>query len=99
MTAPVLGRRPVTLAQAADLIAEHLISIFRRDGHGQRPAVPADSPFQSDPHWRELLLFHEYFDGETGQGLGASHQTGWTALVANLLRRQYARTADETVSG
>jgi hypothetical protein len=100
VTAPVLDRRPVTLARAADLIAEHLIGIFRRDGRGQRPAFPEGSPFQSDSHWRDLLLFHEYLDGETGQGgLGASHQTGWTALVANLLLRQYSRTEGGTFSG
>ncbi len=90
--APVLEQREVTLAEAADLITENLLGIFRRDASGLRPVFPADSPFQDDPHWRELLLFHEFFHGETGQGLGAAHQTGWTALVANLLQRQYAKT-------
>jgi hypothetical protein len=89
--APALGEKEVTLAEAADLIAERLIGIFRRNGRGLRHAFPAESPFQSDPHWRDLHLFHEYFHGETGEGLGASHQTGWTALVANLLVRQYER--------
>jgi hypothetical protein len=50
-----------------------------------------DSPFQTDPHWKNLLLFNEYFHGETGLGLGAAHQTGWTALVANLLKRRYEK--------
>jgi hypothetical protein len=92
--APALGNQPVTLMQAADLIAERLIDIFRRDERGLRPAFPEDSPFQTDPHWKDLLLFHEYFHAETGQGLGAAHQTGWTALVANLLKRRYGRKKD-----
>jgi len=85
--APVLGDRQVTLSQAADLIAGRLMGLFRRNERGKRPVFPEDSPFQDDPHWKELLLFHEYFHGETGVGLGAAHQTGWTALVANLLKR------------
>ena len=54
-----------------------------------RPALPPDSPFQRGPAWRDLLLLNEYFHGETGQGLGAMHQTGWTGLVANLVQRKY----------
>jgi hypothetical protein len=91
VNAPALGDRPVTLEEAADLIAERLIRIFQRDHRGLRPAFPEESPFQNDRHWRDLHLFHEYFHGETGQGLGASHQTGWTALVANLIKRQYQK--------
>jgi len=90
--APSLGNEQFTFEQAADLISDQLINIFRRDGQGLRPLFPKDSPFQRDPHWKDLLLFHEYFHGETGQGLGASHQTGWTALVANLLKQKYRRT-------
>lgn len=89
--APALGGQEVTLEQAADLVAERLIDIFRRNRQGLRPVYPAESPFQNDPHWRELLLFYEYFHGDTGQGLGAAHQTGWTALVANLIKRRYDR--------
>ncbi|MDW7709250.1 MAG: hypothetical protein SCH98_02155 [Deferrisomatales bacterium] len=88
VTAP--GHQPVTLGEAADLVSERLLGLFRRNDRGLRPIFPPDSPFQGDPHWEDLLLFHEYFHGETGQGLGASHQTGWTALVANLLVREYA---------
>ncbi|MCK7500649.1 MAG: hypothetical protein MZW92_68310 [Comamonadaceae bacterium] len=55
------------------------------------PALPANSPFQRDAAWRDLLLFHEYFHGETGLGLGAMHQTGWTGLVANLVQPQVPR--------
>lgn len=88
IAAPACGHEPVTLGVAAEKLAEMLIATFRRDHEGVRPLFPAESPFQQDPHWRELLKFHEYFHGETGQGLGAAHQTGWTALVANLLCRQ-----------
>ena len=91
VAAPALGHQPVTLGEAADLLSERLIGLFRRNGRGLRPVFPEDSPFQHDPHWEDLLLFHEYFHGETGQGLGAAHQTGWTALVANLLVREYER--------
>ena len=64
-------------------------SNFRRDATGRIPALPVNSPFQHDPHWKDLLLFNEYFHAETGLGLGAMHQTGWTGLVANLVERRY----------
>ncbi|MGE5893368.1 MAG: MGH1-like glycoside hydrolase domain-containing protein, partial [bacterium] len=92
--APFRGGQEITLKEAADEIAERLVNIFRRNGGGVRPAFPEQSPFQSDPNWKDLLLFHEYFHGETGQGLGASHQTGWTALVANLLKRRHEKTGE-----
>jgi hypothetical protein len=91
--APALGGELVTMGKAADIIAGRLIDLFRRDEQGLRPAFPRESPFQHDPHWRDLILFHEYFHGETGHGLGASHQTGWTALVANLICRQHEKNA------
>ncbi len=81
----------VTFEQAADLISQRLTDIFRRNERGLRPAFPEESLFQTDPYWKDLLLFHEYFHAETGQGLGASHQTGWTALVANLVERMYTK--------
>ena len=96
--APCLGGREITLKEAANLLSERLVDIFRREGEeesGRIPAFPADSPHQHDPHWRDLLLFHEYFHGETGQGLGAAHQTGWTGLVANLVFRGYRRDIPE----
>ena len=66
-------------------IAERLVRIFLRDESGRRPVFGGASKFQDDPHWRDLLLFYEYFHGDNGAGLGASHQTGWTALVASLI--------------
>jgi hypothetical protein len=86
---PCAGERQMSLKEIANLISERLVNLFRRDGSGRVPALPADSPFQHDPAWRDLLLFNEYFHAETGLGLGAMHQTGWTGLVANLVQRRY----------
>ncbi len=65
--------------------ADRLIGIFTRDATGRRPVHGGYEKFQDDPHWRDLILFYEYFHGDTGAGLGASHQTGWTGLVASLI--------------
>jgi len=75
----------MNLDQIARELARRLISLFRPDPKGQRPALAADPSFANDIHWRELIWFHEYFHGDTGAGLGANHQTGWTALVARLI--------------
>jgi hypothetical protein len=75
----------VTLFEAAQEISRRLCSIFLRDAGGRRPVYGATEKFQSDPHWRDLVLFFEYFHGDTGAGIGASHQTGWTGLVARLM--------------
>ncbi len=82
------GRR-LNLQEIADLLAGRLVDLYRRDGEGRVPALRGDSPFQQDPHWRDLCLFYEYFHADTGQGLGAAHQTGWTGLLANLVMRHY----------
>jgi hypothetical protein len=66
-------------------ISERMIATFTRDQHGRRPVFGDSTKFQDDPHWRDNLLFYEYFHGDTGAGLGASHQTGWTALIASLI--------------
>jgi hypothetical protein len=86
---PCLGGRELTLSEISRLISDRLVNIFRRGPDGRIPALPADSPFQRAPAWKDLLLFNEYFHGETGLGLGAMHQTGWTGLVANLVQRRY----------
>ena len=76
---------PITpLAMAAE-IADRMIGLFRRNAHGDRPCFGPYRKFQEDPHWRDCLLFNEYYHGDSGQGLGASHQTGWTGMVANLI--------------
>lgn len=94
VTASDLAERELNLREMANLIAERLINIFRRDLNRGVPGLSAESPFQNDPEWQDLRLFHEYFHGETGLGLGASHQTGWTGLVANLIKRRYQLKAE-----
>jgi hypothetical protein len=61
--------------------------IFLKDAEGRRPVHGANPLYRDDPNWNELVLFHEYFHGDTGAGVGASHQTGWTGLVAKLLQQ------------
>ena len=75
----------LTLFEVAKEISRRLAATFLRDANGQRPVYGGATKFQEDPHWRDLILFYEYFHGENGAGLGASHQTGWTGLVAVLL--------------
>jgi Glycosyl hydrolase family 63 C-terminal domain len=77
----------MTLAEVAAELSRRLSRIFLRDDNGRRPVFGGLDLFQSDPHWRDLILFHEYFHGDNGAGIGASHQTGWTALVAKLLQQ------------
>jgi hypothetical protein len=79
--------RLMTLAEVARELSRRLTRIFLRDGAGRRPVNGDLDRFRSDPHWRDLVLFYEYFHGDTGRGLGASHQTGWTGLVAKLLQQ------------
>jgi len=83
---PVGSGRMLTLWEVSVELSRRLIGLFVRH-EGRRPAFGASERFQTDPHWRDALLFHEYFDGDTGAGLGASHQTGWTALVAKLIQQ------------
>jgi hypothetical protein len=75
----------MTLFEVAKEIGHRLSSIFLRDSSGKRPVYGGIRKFQEDPHWRDYILFHEYFHGDNGAGLGASHQTGWTGLVAPVL--------------
>jgi hypothetical protein len=74
-----------------------LISTFERDAAGRRPVFGDSAKFQNDPHWRDLLLFYEYFNGDTGAGHGASHQTGWTGCIARMIQINGVVT-DETTS-
>jgi hypothetical protein len=77
----------MTLNEVAAQLSQRLSRLFTRDEAGRRPAQSGDEKFQNDPHWRDLTQFYEYFHANTGAGLGASHQTGWTALVAKLLQQ------------
>ena len=87
---PSRSGRLLTLWQVAAELSRSLSRIFLRDGNGCRPVYGGNDRFQNDPYWRDLINFHEYFHGDTGAGLGASHQTGWTALVAKLIEQNSA---------
>ena len=82
---PTGSGRTMTLQGVAHELAARLARLFLRDANGRRPCHGDDPRFSADPNWRDLVLFHEYFHGDTGEGLGASHQTGWTALVVRCL--------------
>ena len=82
---PVGSGMKRTLEEVADELRSRVIDIFRRDKNGRRAVFGGYEKFQTDPHFRDYIFFHEYFDGDTGRGLGASHQTGWSALVANMI--------------
>ena len=82
---PTGSGQHMTLFEVAKELARRLAATFLRDDDGRRPVYGGTDKFQDDPHWRDLILFHEYFHGDNGAGLGASHQTGWTGLVAPLL--------------
>jgi len=84
---PTGSGRMMTLWEVAAEISRRLSRIFLRGSDGRRPVYGALDKFQQDPHWRDLVLFHEYFHGDSGAGVGASHQTGWTGLVAKLLQQ------------
>jgi hypothetical protein len=76
----------MNLFEIAEEIVRRLTSIFVRDQSGRRPVYGGTEKFQRDANWRDDVLFYEYFHGDNGAGLGASHQTGWTGLVASLIR-------------
>jgi hypothetical protein len=89
----------MTLFEVAKEISRRLSSMFLRDKSGRRPVYGGAAKFQEDPHWRDLILFYEFFHGDNGAGIGASHQTGWTGVVARLLDlfgRMTAQDALET---
>jgi len=81
----------LTLNEIADELAQRLIRIFTRDATEQRAVFGGQSYFQHDPHWRDYLLFYEYFHGDNGAGIGASHQTGWTGVIATLIQQHGQR--------
>jgi hypothetical protein len=81
---PTGSGRELTLFEVSRELSDRLVGIFRRGTNGRRPVFGGARKFQEDPHWRDHLLFYEYFHGDNGAGIGASHQTGWTGLVAGL---------------
>mgnify|MGYP000970551629 CR=1 FL=1 len=90
---PVGSGQFLTLEQAANELAQRLTRIFVRNADGHRPVYAHSPRMQADPHFRDHVLFYEYFHGDTGRGVGASHQTGWTGLVAKLLMPRYSHSS------
>jgi len=79
----------ITLLEATKKLCERMINLFTKDKNGKRPLYAGELKFQNDPHFKDYILFYEYFNGDTGQGLGASHQTGWTGLIAEMIYRYH----------
>jgi hypothetical protein len=95
---PTGSGKYMTLFEVAKEIGRRLSSIFLRDANGNRPVYGGTKKFQDDPHWKDYILFFEYFHGDNGAGLGASHQTGWTGLIARSLDL-FARLGAEQAMG
>jgi hypothetical protein len=96
---PTGSGRQMNLYQVAEEITRRLAAIFLRDKKGRRPVYGGNRKFQDDPHWRDLILFYEYFHGDNGAGLGASHQTGWTGIVARAMHLFATATAEQVLHG
>jgi len=80
-----VGQVGVAPSKMAEDVSNRMIAIFKRGSDGRRPSAGEYRKMQDDPLWRDYILFHEFYHGDTGKGLGASHQTGWSGLVANLI--------------
>ncbi len=83
---PTRSGNYMTLRQVLRELSRRMASLFLQDDSGKRPVFGQIKKFQSDPHWKDHIYFHEYFHGDEGAGLGASHQTGWTGLVAHMIQ-------------
>jgi len=92
---PTGSGRQMNLYQVAEELTRRLANIFLRDKNGRRPVYGGTQKFQEDPHWRDLILFYEYFHGDNGAGLGASHQTGWTGGIARAMHVFATSTAEQ----
>ncbi len=96
---PTGSGNEMNLYEVARDLTDRLSSLFLQDAHGRRPSFGSDEKFQSDPLWNDDVLFYEYFDGDTGAGLGASHQTGWTGAVARLMQLFASQSAEAMLHG
>jgi hypothetical protein len=95
---PTGSGKMMTLFEVAIEINRRLTNIFLRDKNGRRAVYGGTEKFQNDPYWRDLIYFHEYFHGENGAGLGASHQTGWTGVIAYLMKMSALITPEAALS-
>ena len=94
---PTGSGRQMTLYQVAEELARRLANIFLQDKDGHRPVYGGTKKFQEDPHWRDYISFYEYFHGDIGAGLGASHQTGWTGLIAAAMHLFATTTSEQAL--
>jgi hypothetical protein len=96
---PTGSGKMMNLFEVAQEIGRRLGRIFLRDENGRRPVYGGTEKFQADPYWRDCILFYEYFHGDNGAGIGASHQTGWTGTIANLIQLGGALTSASVAAG
>src|SRR5579883_71215 len=96
---PTGSGQEMTLREVAIALSHRLVALFEQDESGRRPLYGGIEMFQTDPHWRDYILFHEYFHGDNGAGIGASHQTGWTGLVAALILQNAEHRSQEQEHG
>jgi hypothetical protein len=89
----------MTLFEVAREIGNRLVGLFARTPDGRRPVYGDSEMFQNDPNWRDLILFYEYFHGDNGAGIGASHQTGWTGCVSSLIQILGSMKAENILGG
>src|SRR5213075_1584264 len=95
---PTGSGKMMSLWDVSGELSRRLSRIFLRDENGRRAVYGGTEKFQTDPHWRDLILFHEYFHGDNGAGLGASHQTGWTGVVARMMHLFATTSAEQVLS-
>jgi len=94
---PTGSGNEMNLFEVAREIGNRLVAIFTRDAEGRRPVYGQSNEFQTDPHWRDHVLFYEYFHGDNGAGIGASHQTGWTGVIARVIEQQHLLLPDRAI--
>ena len=96
---PTGSGKQMNLFEVSHEISNRLTNIFLRDANGHRPVYGGTEKFQNDPYWRDHILFYEYFHGDNGAGIGASHQTGWTGLVAKMIQFFGSVSQEEFLAG
>jgi hypothetical protein len=96
---PTGSGKMMNLFEVSKELGDRLSSIFTRNEEGKRPVYGGMEKFQDDPYWRDYILFHEYFHGDNGAGLGASHQTGWTGVIAKIIQLNGLLDAKQFLDG
>jgi hypothetical protein len=96
---PTGSGRQMNLYQVAEEITRRLAGMFEKDKDGRRPVNGGERKYQEDPHWRDCIQFYEYFHGDTGAGVGANHQTGWTGVIARAMHMFATLTPEQALKG